>query len=186
MSRRNKILIVVGILVIILILLLLWFLRGRAPATTPQPVTTPHPTTTVSPAVTPAAQQAAVAAKVQNAGVETVAKLFVERYGSYSTEAQFQNVKDVLPIVTAAYGAQLQAQIAGAPTPTAYYGVDTVVLSVAVDQMDDAAGTAHAKVSTQRNESKGSPQNVTVSYQTMVLTFAKEGGQWKVASSKWE
>jgi hypothetical protein len=185
MSRRNKILLMAGLAVVILILLLLFFLRGKT-SVNPQPVTTPNPASTPAAQVSPEAQQAAVAQKVQNAGIETVAKLFAERYGSYSTEAQFQNIRDVLPIASASYAAQLQAQIASAKEPTAYYGVTTVVLSVTVDQMDDAAGTGHATVSTQRTESKGSPQDKTVSYQKLVLTFVKEGGQWKVDSSKWE
>jgi len=187
MSRRNKILLVVGLLTVILVLLLLWFLRGGATAN-PQPVTTPPQAsvTPSAPAVSEEAQQAAVEQKVKNAGVETVAKLFVERYGSYSTEAQFQNVRDILPLATVTYAAQLQAQIDAATTPDEYYGVTTIVLSVTVDQMDEVAGTAHATVSAQRDEAKGSPQNSAIRYQKMDLTFAKEGGEWKVASSTWE
>ena len=185
MSRRNKILIIAGIVVIILIILLLLFFRSRSPGST-NGTNQPQITIPASQNVPPEQQQAAVAQHVQNAGVETVAKLFVERYGSYSTEAQFQNIRDVMPLATATYAAELQAQIDHAPTPTDFYGVTTVVLSVNVDQMDDAAGSAHAVVSTQRTESKGSPQDRHVFYQTIELTFAKEGGQWKVADATWK
>jgi hypothetical protein len=187
MSRRNKLLIIGGIVIVILIILLLLFFRSRAPGGSQNATNNPASNTIPSAEVIPpAAQQAAVEQHVQNAGVETVAKLFVERYGSYSTEARFQNIRDVMSLASARFATELQAQIDNAPAPTEYYGVTTVVLSVNVVSMDDAAGTAFASVSTQRTESKGSPQDHHVFYQTMELAFVKSGGEWKVESATWK
>jgi len=60
------------------------------------------------------------------------------------------------------------------------------VLNVAVDAMDETAGTAIVSVNTQREEAVGSSQNTRVSYQTLVLEFVKEDDAWKVDAATWE
>lgn len=188
MTRRRKIMFaaLIAILLIILLLLLWWRLQpAKQPATPSTPVVptqTLPPRTNSAPPTTPT-EPTSTPTQVS---LSSLAQTFTERYGSYSSESDFGNLKDVLDLMSVSFAAATQRTIDAGQTPNGYYGISTQVLSVTVDAMDDAAGTASATVSTQREESVGSPQNQTVLYQTLVLTFVKENGTWKVDSAIWK
>lgn len=184
-SNRAK-LIIAGVLVLIAIILILLFLprpgqQTVPPVTTPtneQPETPSVPEPTPVPPVTPEARE--------EASAETVAKIFVERYGSYSTESDFANLEDVLPLLTASYRATIEAQIEtlrDAPPSESYYGVSTKVISTSFTSKEDT--TATIEVLTQREEAQGSVTNISVKYQTIVLNMKEEGGEWLVDKATW-
>lgn len=189
MSNRTKA-IIAGVIVIILIILVIFFLPrpGAKPAnlaantgTQQQNSNSQSSNTTVPapvPIVTPAPLPATPA---------TVAQTFVTRFGSYSTQSQGQNLVDVLPLATSSYQATLTAQInalQAAPPATTYYGVSTRVVSTTVKSEDTSSATL--SIVTQRDESKGSVQSSSVSYQTIVVTLVKVGTEWKVDSANWQ
>ena len=120
-----------------------------------------------------------------SAGVTTIAKMFTERYGSYSNEANFENLRDVLPLMTDAFATRTNDFIASAKSPDVFYGVSSRVVTVKVEHMDDETGTATILVNTQREEAQGSTQQTAVSYQEIRLELVKEGGIWKVDSAIW-
>ncbi|TAK03995.1 hypothetical protein EPO34_02450 [Patescibacteria group bacterium] len=188
MSRRRKLLILIALLVAILLLILWWLLRS-APAVPPaQPVVVPSPEV---PAAAPAALSPTQEARVTQSGAETVAKVFAERYGSFSSEAAFGNLRDVIPLATPAFGAQLEALADAGVPPTEYYGVTTRVVALTADLMDPSTSSGQAttmrfSVSTQRQEAKGSPQDLSVKYQDLEVTMEKVGGKWLVASATWK
>lgn len=191
MTRRKKILILAVLLVLALLIALLFLWRARPqptaivqtpPPTTQQPVEQPTPAVpTPAPVAGETPQE-----RVATSSIQSLAKTFAERYGSFSTEAEFANLYDVLPLMTSSFAAQTQASIASAPTPPEYYGVTTRVISLTVEQMDEEAGVARMRLSTQREEAKGSPQNVSVRYQTLVLEFEFVQGAWKISSATWQ
>lgn len=124
--------------------------------------------------------------QIKQASLESLAQTFTERYGSYSGESDFGNVKDVLPLMSAAFAARSEAMIAsGSSSSGGYYGMTTNVLNVTVDAMDETAGVAVVSVNTQRVEATGSAQNTEVSYQTLVLDFVREDDAWKVDAANW-
>ena len=187
-SNRAK-LIFSGVLVLIaVVLILLWPRSGQKPAATPtanqgneqvgsnsqpsEPVTPPEPLTVE---------------EKQVASAETVAKIFVERFGSYSSEAEAQNLEDILPLTTASYRATLETQIAklqAAGAAAEYYGVSTRFISSTKVFMQGDAATFD--IVTQREEATGSVSNTSVKYQTLRLemTFTEE--QWLVDSAVWK
>ena len=117
--------------------------------------------------------------------VVSLSKSFVTRYGSYSNEAEFANLTDVLPLASISFAQELQQMIDTGVTPEEYYGVTTAIVTVKVDEKDEDAGVA-TTITTQREEAIGSPQNVSVKYQDIVLTFVMEEGSWKVDSASWQ
>lgn len=119
-----------------------------------------------------------------SADVVSLSKTFVTRYGSYSNEANFANLEDVLPLVSASFAARLQNTIDTGVAPEDYYGVSTGIVTVKVDEKNET--TSQVTVTTQREEAVGSPQNTTVKYQDIVLTFVNEEGTWKVDSATWQ
>lgn len=121
----------------------------------------------------------------QSAGATTIAKLFVERYGSYSNEANFQNLVDVLPLMTESFADETRSFITSAKIPETYYGISTSVLTVNVEAINESVGTSTILMQTQREVAEGSTQNVSVKYQEIRLKLIKEAGVWKVDSATW-
>ena len=93
--------------------------------------------------------------RVASTDVISLSKTVVARYGSYSNESDFQNLIDVLPLMSAGFAEQTQAFIDGAQIPDEYYGVSTRVITVDVEAQDDVLGVAQVRVTTQREEAIG-------------------------------
>ncbi len=120
----------------------------------------------------------------ETSNVTSLSKTFVERYGSYSTEANFQNLRDVLPLMTSSFAARTEQFISTAKTPSEYYGVSTDVITVNVEVMEEDE-SAIVLITTQREEAKGLPGNVSIKYQDVRVEYLFESGSWKVNSADW-
>jgi hypothetical protein len=127
--------------------------------------------------------------RVQEVSAGTVARTFVERIGSYSSESDYQNVDDVLGIVTDVLKKQLEkdAEKARAQAPEdngGYYGISTSYVGAKTTEESETQITL--LVQTQREESFGSPGNSEVRYQQVEVTLVKEGSEWRVDSYTWK
>jgi len=186
-SNRVKVL-AAGILMIIAIILILLFVHR--PTTQRQTTTTTtKETTPTTPAETAPAVPMQTREQKQEVSAATATGIFVERFGSYSSESNLANIKDVLPLATDAYQKQLQALIektSAQGVATTYYGVTTRVISKKRVSMDTNAGTAEYEVTTQREESQGSVQASSVRYQNIDVTLKLVGDVWLVDSATWK
>lgn len=191
-TRRTR-LITLGLIVLIVLLLLVWLwlaLRPKQEVVEDVPISDVQPEGVVvieekSPSLSEEELKKEQETRNQSAGATTVAKLFVERYGSYSNEADFQNLVDVLPLMTESFADETKVLIASSKVPETYYGVSTAVLTVTVEEMDETSGVATIKMQTQRQVAEGSTQNTSVKYQDIRLELIKEAGVWKVDSAVW-
>ena len=186
-TRRNVLIALIAALALLIAFLLWFFLRPKPkPVVIVPPVVdvAPLPAAATKPTVSQEKTKKEQEARTASASLQSASKTFAERYGSYSTEADFANLTDVLPLMTKAYAAKTQAFIDTAVAPEEYYGVTTRVITVTVDAED--ATTAQLTLVTQREEAKGSVQNVSVKYQDLVLSFEKESGEWKVSNAVWK
>ena len=179
MSRKSEVAIALLIILVLIAVLLFLFRKNESPTHTTSVDTQTETTTdtTTEVVTTPAPPQHATAT--------TVARIFVERFGSYSTDVDYANVTDVLPLVTDALKAQLQ-DIAEAARKTAgddYYGVSTNVIKISTTKTTDTAMTLTVK--TQREEAIGTPGNTSVRYQDIRVEFVKVGDDWLVSSFTW-
>lgn len=181
-QRRNSIIAISIGLLLVFLWLLSFLLPKSAPQAPAEQTTSPAPVQT--PFTTQQLQQEKEV-RVQASSVTTTAKLFVERYGSYSNEANFQNIRDLIPLMTEKFAAATTADLATKKAPTGFFGVTTRVITVDVVSQDEKQGTAVINLSTQRVEENGSAQNAQTKYQDVELTFATESGVWKVDSVKW-
>ncbi|MBU1705727.1 hypothetical protein KKG19_03315 [Patescibacteria group bacterium] len=187
MTRKQKIGIGMALIAVIIMLIWLWLLRGPAPAVPPAVIAPAIEEETQAPTPVPTQEMAAEQAKRdESAGLQSLAKTFTERYGSFSTEANFANLSDVMIMMTPSFSAQTQADIEAASLGENFYGVTTKVVSVSVDQLDEEAGLAKLTINTQRQEAVDSPQNISVKYQDLVLNFEMISGTWKVSSAVWQ
>lgn len=169
------------------IIVVWWMLQPKEePAVEGEETTQTLPKTTQT--KTPSTVTSEEAPKVQEVSAGTVARTFVERMGSYSSESDYQNVDDVLGLVTANLETQLKkdAEKARAQTPQedgGYYGISTSYVGAKTTKESEAQITL--LVQTQREESFGSPGNSTVRYQQVEVTLVKENDTWKVDSYTW-
>lgn len=184
MTRKAEIGIAIGVLALLIVVVLAFMLRSKPQQ--PAAITDQTSTSTTPSSTTPSMGTVPTAPPAP-ASVQTTTMIFVERFSSYSSESNFENVTDVLPLTTASLGTRLQTiardQRAATGAGTAYYGISTKVISQKVEAETDA--TASIVVSTQRAESIGSPGNTTVRYQDITVKLVKQGDTWKVDDFTW-
>ncbi|MBI4256742.1 hypothetical protein HY626_01655 [Candidatus Uhrbacteria bacterium] len=193
MMTRRKRLTIIALILLALFLLLIWFLwilfsGGEEEPQVEEVVQAPQGQEVLPTRPTISEQELEEERETRTTSAEVVSlsKSFVTRYGSYSNEAHFANLADVIPLTSASFAAQLQNIVDTQKAPEEYYGVTTSIVTVKVQQEDETAGTALVTVTTQREEAIGSTQNVTVKYQDIILTFVKEVDTWKVDSAIWQ
>lgn len=128
--------------------------------------------------------------QVSEEDLKRLAASFVERYGSYSNQSGYANIRDLEIFMSQAmklwarnYMEQYGSQ--GRQTDI-YYGITTKAVVVDTKQFDDYAGQAEFTVKTQRQESTGVSANVRSFQQDASAVIIKEGGVWKIERVKWE
>jgi len=103
------------------------------------------------------------------------ARAFIARWGTYSSDSNFANLKSLFPEITASLQEQAQAEMSG-KSGEEFYSLVTRVISLSLVKLDEAEAVFSAQV--QQEETKtGVP---AVSYKTVRLVFLKQGSQWKV------
>lgn len=190
MTRKQRITIM-SLIVFVSLLLAAWILymlfsdSGSVETVTENPQETVENTESAKLKIEEVRLQEEQERKSVSSDVETFSKTFVERYGSYSNEARFANLRDVLPLMSESFAAKTQRIIDEGKSPEEYYGVSTKVVSVLVVERDESLGRAQVVATTQRSESVGSPQNTTIKYQDIEINFVMESGAWKIDSANW-
>ncbi len=186
---RRIIIIPLGILIIIAAVWLVWRNWGafnsviNTPAT---PLVTDisdqaPPTEIVgSPAVAEGNPVAAVPTEV---ALKNLSIMFAQRYGTYSTDAVGQNIKDLSPLLTALFYKQA-LQAAKSVDSALFYGVTTRVLTTEVVNSNNAGGLVQVK--TQRAETFNRTDEPRLSYQTLTIRFLHVDNEWLVDGASWK
>lgn len=208
MSRGIKIAIIALIIVIILaaIIFLIWalltkppilFKPAAAPPTVEEPATAVPDTggtiVEVSPGV--GTEEATLpfeigeTEEIEKQKAKSTAILFVERFGSFSNQGDFQNVEDLMPLMTSVMqswaGSYIDQGRAAEDADGAYYGVTTKALTAAFVSFDLDAGLAELNIDTQRQET-GDQVDPRTYYQTMNVSLLKSNNQWLIQSAAWQ
>lgn len=114
---------------------------------------------------------------------------FVERFGSYSNQGNFENLSDLLPFMSDAMRAWANKEIekqSSKPFQELYRGVTTKALSYTVVDYKPEQNRAEMKVATQRKELIGSTTNARMYNQDVVVKLIKADGVWLVESAFWK
>lgn len=189
MERKTKIEIALAVAVLLLFVAFLLFWRQKvitSIATTQKPVeiTTSNDKTSNASTDTATTPEPVV---IKETSATTVARTFVERLGSYSSESDAANIDDILPMATASFQKDLEAlaKSARASTDGSYYGVSTLVVTAPKTVSSSSTQTV-LSMTTQREESIGDPGNTTVKYQSITITLVKSGTTWLVDGYTWK
>lgn len=114
-------------------------------------------------------------------GVKQLAKIFIERYGSYSTQNDYQNVLDVKSLSTPVLWQKLSASM-NQPQPAEYLGMTTLVISSSFKEWNE--DTAIVTLETLRTEEKNNQSKETG--QAVEVFMIKQGDNWLVNNFQWK
>lgn len=122
--------------------------------------------------------------------LKILAASFAERFGSFSNQSDYGNIRDLKIFMSAKMGVwaddYIQKEIAKKTDTSIYYGITTKAIAKTVEKWDEGSGAASVRVSTQRRESTGAAANAASFSQDILVNFVKEAGAWKVDSAYWQ
>jgi hypothetical protein len=164
--------------------LLVRFIRSRGgeavepgvTTTAPVPVyqTTPSvPSTTV-----PTGLQIKPASSLENTqnGVRQLAKVFVERYNSFSTQNNFQNIREVRDLVTPTLWTRISQPLnKPAPLNQTYMSVLAEAMNTTLNSWTDARAEVLVKV---RKTTEETGKKTLESYQDVTVVMVLSGKNW--------
>jgi len=178
--NKRLVIIILAILLVLLLAWLLWWwlqtLQGSGQQKLP-----PAKNVVVTTPTTPVIDEPVVLAVPENPQMLVVARVFTERFGSYSNQSDYQNIKDSWPLMTGSLRNQFPLTPV-APTDD-YIGIDTRVLKVEV--INQSASQANVLVKTQRSKRTADLQE-QISYQDLKLDLQKSGDSWLVNQAVWQ
>jgi len=185
---KRRILIISGAVALLVIAaLILWWLLSFRRQPVNQPIEPPPTINQVNANLPAAPEQASLArAEQENSfplGLRQLAMSFAERYGSYSSDEQIQNLRDLEPLMTADLVAVVYDNIAEAPVNGDFIGYSTKALSVKLIASDNSS--AEMIVGVQRAQTVNN-QVQNVFNDSLALTAVKIGAEWKIDSVRWQ
>lgn len=187
--------IIFGLLIIAVIIYFIFFYQPAALApVVEQPVATGAQTiVTPEPTSQPVAIQPVSPLKKAEVKADDLARMavaFAERFGSFSNQSDYGNLKDLQLFMTSSLNDWAQNYINEArlkKTDTSiYYGIVTKAILSEVKQFDSDLGQAEILVKTQRRESTGVTGNSSTFYQDIIIKYRREGTVWRVDGIYWQ
>jgi len=176
----RKILIILAIILLIVgIVLYLASFRSKNKSAATQLTNTPAAFTNSANNTTPAVKIDPFLQEKDN--LTTLAKMFIERYGTWSNQSDFSNFTDLYSYMTDGLKTETQnfvlAQQTALKTTSTYYGLTTRVLSLSLANIvTDTSAEFTANV--QQQETKIN-QTAALS-KKVTLDFLKQGADWRV------
>jgi len=116
--------------------------------------------------------------------VSNLAKTFIARFGSWSTDNQGENLQQLLPLATT----KMQNYINNITLDYQrenFYGVDTKSLAAEIKNLDEENDQAEILVDAQRIETNNNLEE-NVFYQKALVDLVKYEGTWLVDQVEWQ
>jgi len=112
--------------------------------------------------------------------IMSTSRFFIERYGSFSSSANWQNLLDLRVAVTDNMYQDFRDLIDDQVSVVSddYFSLTTKVVALTVLTQDDTEAQVEAE--TQKREVRGSDQEIY--YQTITVDLTKQGGTWLVGA----
>ncbi|OGH63428.1 MAG: hypothetical protein A2848_02615 [Candidatus Magasanikbacteria bacterium RIFCSPHIGHO2_01_FULL_50_8] len=191
-TKKITLLIVAALVVVTLVFAVIFYFRssgGSENNETNETTVTPNaleqraaPTVVEEVAPEQLVQQQTPPEDSKEAQLKRVSIDFAARFGTYSSDAQAENLKQLLPQLSGDLKQWAEKNIAAAVTVSAdsFTAVTTVALSAKI--ISQSTSKAMVEVSTQRTYVNGTDARVV--YETATLSLVKSGS-WQVESVTW-
>ncbi|MFZ5391234.1 MAG: hypothetical protein ACOZAJ_03105 [Patescibacteria group bacterium] len=191
LSRRNLVIIISSIAVLLVVAIILWQFKGDSNQTTEN--TQVNTQLDDSPSAI-AGNNAAIELPLgqsdqtstedgQRYQMQAKARLFAEKFGSYSTDNSFANILSVADLTTPVYQSRLNALIKQPPADNFY---TVITRALAVEVVDETVNKVTIKVNTQRQEAVSRDEQPTVKYQILELAMVLVNNDWLVNGAEWQ
>lgn len=121
--------------------------------------------------------------------LEAIARTFAEKFGSFSTQGNNENIRDTEYYMTADMKEWAEKYIKESQNKknAEFYGVTTRALKAEIVALNDEETQAQIVVTAQREETRGSASGrKNIMYQKLVLDFLKVDENWKVNAAEWK
>lgn len=129
-------------------------------------------------------------AEVGSEDLVRMASAFAERFGSFSNQSDYGNIRDLQIFMTESMKNWAENYINDArikkTQTTIYYGIVTKAIANEVKRFDVDTGQAEILIKTQRRESAGITGNSTTFYQDIIIKYAREQNVWRVDGIYWQ
>lgn len=184
----KKLIIFVVAFALALIAFVVWWFTQAPPTTTPQPtneeINTDVTPTELQPWQTPTQPTPLTPEKKAETDAKNTALRFVEIYGSYSTDAPYQNLMAADYMFSDSFKQVISGQKTTTEPGGGFYSVTTRALSAQVESQSDSQ--ARILVSTQREELFNSIGETQLRYQDIRVTLVKSGSNWLINGAEWQ
>lgn len=114
-----------------------------------------------------------------------LANFFAERYGSYSTDANFANVQNLKVYMTTTMQRAADAYVTSQTAAGAVSYTELVTKVLSTDIISQSATAASIRVTTQRTKSGDAFAENDVYYEDLLMDLVQQDGEWKVESATW-
>ncbi len=188
-DKRRLYILVSIIVALVLVIILVFVFRNQSE--TPTPTTATPPTPSVSEVETPASPASTPVPIFADAPIPTnsdtpdeqyvqqIARIFVERLGSYSNQNNNQHIEDAKALATSRMQAWLDTQAIEAGQD--YAGVTSRVIASSVESLSETEATV--RIGTQQYfEGVGAPGTA---YQSGIVELVFVDNDWKVSGLFW-
>jgi len=163
--------------------------ESTANTTTQTPIVN-QPTVSVNEPIVTQPVEPLKKAEVSEADLARMASAFAERFGSFSNQSDYGNIRDLEIFMTPNLKVWAENYINDArsrKTDSAiYYGIITKAVSSQSKLYDADSGTAEFLVKTQRRESAGVSGNSSTFYQDILIKYLREKGVWLLDGIYWQ
>lgn len=116
-----------------------------------------------------------------------MSELFAERYGSYSNQGDYQNLKDLLSIMTASYRSTTEdflTSVEGAAPALVYEGYTATKISSEEISYNESSGTAQYEVVLQQLKIADN-EELVIEYPVLRVGLQRIDDDWFVAKAEW-
>jgi hypothetical protein len=120
--------------------------------------------------------------------IRRLASSFAERFGTFSNQANFENITDLYPVMTSRFRAIQERFVEKTRSQSlpskGYSGITTQVVLAEVPEIQTFEGRVRVLVKTQREEEKEG--KIATRYQDLELKLENQAGEWKVDEAVWK
>ncbi|MBA3047249.1 hypothetical protein KKC83_01305 [Patescibacteria group bacterium] len=128
--------------------------------------------------------------EIMKTELKMIAASFAERFGSFSNQSDYGNIRDLKIFMTASMQKWADDFISESrikdSDSSIYHGFTAKAITQEIRQLDEEAGRAEILIKTQRKEAVGATGNTSTFYQDIIIKFIKEKGVWKVDEANWQ
>ncbi|MBI4407393.1 MAG: hypothetical protein HY565_02730 [Candidatus Kerfeldbacteria bacterium] len=195
--NRKLIIAIIGAAVLLLVgLVIIWFIVSRVPADDTNTASTntnqvrtntdtTTTTTTTDSTTTDTTQDTTVVVQQDDQqAITSSSRSFTERFGSYSSDTNFENIERSRYLMTDTMSQQADKLISQGQDNSTFFSIESDVTGVTFTDYTDGATGATVEVAVRQKKTVGQ-QAAVYSNQIARLTLKKVGGSWKVDSFRW-